>query len=95
MVLAAYSVPGDCYYIVNNAVALTTASAALAPYSGTIHVTTSAAAAPAGTIALPTTAGTSFIDVRGDTMKDDCNAYSPKVSGSSATVQYATGRFPH
>ena len=56
---------------------------------------TSPPAAPAGTIGLPTVVGTSFVDVRGDTTKDDCNASTPKTSGAPATVQYAVGGFPH
>jgi len=93
LVLAAYSVPGDCYYVVDNAQAVQSTAA---PYGGGgTAVTTSAVTAPAGPITFPTAAGTSYVDVRGDTTKTDCNASRPKTGGSPATVQYSTSGFPH
>jgi len=94
LVLAAYSLPGNCYYLIDNTGGLTAASKAVAPYTGATAVTTSPVAAAAGTIGLPTVIGESFVTVRGDATAADCNAYSPKTSGSPATVQYLTSGFP-
>ena len=93
LVLAAFSTPGNCFYLVQNANALPPASTLFAPYTGTA-VTTTATPAAAGTIGLPARAGTSYVEVAGDTSKADCNAYSPRTSGSPATVQYLTSGFP-
>ena len=50
LVLAAYSVPGNCFYVVDNAQALSGATASVAPYAGTTAVTTTPTSpAPAGT----------------------------------------------
>jgi prepilin-type N-terminal cleavage/methylation domain-containing protein len=94
LVLAAYSLPGNCYYLIENTGGLSPAAKAVAPYAGTTALTTSSVAAPAGTIGLPTATGESFAVVRGDTTAAHCNAYSPKTSGSPATVQYLTTGFP-
>jgi type IV pilus assembly protein PilA len=95
VVLGAYSVPGNCFYVVDNTQALTGATAAVAPYTGTTAVTTTSTAAPVGTIGLPTIVGTSYVEVQGDLNKDDCNAYSPKTSGSPATIRYTGSGFPN
>jgi len=94
LVLAAFSVPGDCFYVVDNAGALSPAAAATAPYHGTSTVTTMPTAALVGSIGLPTGPGTSFVDVKGDLARTDCNAFTPKTSGPPATVQYLTSEFP-
>ena len=94
LVMAAYSVPGNCFYVVDNAQTLTSASASVAPYAGLTSVTTTATVAPTGTVGLPTTAGTSYVEVKGDVTKTDCNAYSPRTSGSPATIKYQTTGFP-
>ena len=94
LVMAAYSVPGNCFYVIDNGQSLSTTSTAAAPYTGLTAVTTSATVAPAGTIGLPTTAGTSYAEVKGDVTKTDCNAYSPRTSGSPATVKYQKTGFP-
>jgi type IV pilus assembly protein PilA len=96
LVLGAYSLPGNCFYLVDNAAALSSAAQGVAPYTGSISVTTTATAVPAGThtIALPTATGTNFVEVKGDTTKTDCNAYSPEATGPSATVQYQQAGFP-
>ena len=94
LVMAAYSLPGNCFYVVQNSNALSLQSIAAAPYTGTTAVTQSAVPAPAGTIGLPTGTGTNYAEVMGDTTKADCNAYSPMTSGSPATVQYLTSGFP-
>jgi len=84
LVMAAYSVPGDCYYVVDNTGGINAASKAVAPYSG-----------GSGTIALPTVPGVSYGAVLGDTSPADCNAGTPKTSGSPATVQFRTSGFPY
>jgi len=96
LVLGAYSVPGNCFYVVDNAAPLSAATQGAAPYTGTVPVTTTATAVPAGTntIALPTAVGTNYVEVKGDQTKTDCNAYSPEATGSSATVQYLRAGFP-
>ena len=95
LVLGAYSVPGNCFYVVDNSGTLSSAATGVAPYTGTTAVTTTAAVAPAGTIGFPTIPGTSYVEVKGDMTKTDCNAYSPRTSGSPATVQYLTSGFPN
>lgn len=96
IVMAAYSVPGNCFYIVNNAQTLSGSGVVgVAPYLGTNTVTTSPTSpASAGTIGLPVAAGTSYVVVKGDTTKTDCNAYSPMTNGSPATIQYQSRGFP-
>jgi len=95
VVLAAYSVPGNCFYAVDNAQTLSGSTSSVAPYSGTTTVSTTATMAPAGTIGLPVIAGQSYVEVKGDTNKTDCNAYSPKTSGSQTTIRYLTSGFPN
>jgi len=96
LVLAAYSVPGNCFYVVDNTEPLSAASIASSPYAGTTVVTTSASSpASAGSIGLPTAVGTNFVEVTGDTDKADCNAYTPKSKGAPGTVRYLTDGFPN
>ena len=95
MVLAAYSVPGNCFYVVDNPQALSPASASVAPYgTGSTAVTTTATQAAAGPIGLPSSAGTFYVEVSGNNTTADCNAFSPTTSGPPATVQYQTAGFP-
>ncbi len=93
VVLAAYSVPGNCFYIVDNTAALTPADLASHPYFGTQTVSTSSLPV-LGTIGLPTAVGTYYVGVSGDTDKSDCNANSPKASGAGAKARYQTAGFP-
>ena len=93
LVMAAYSVPGNCFYVVDNTQTLSAASTAVPPYLGTA-VTTAWTTPTAGTIGLPTSVGTSYVEVKGDITKTDCNANSPRTSGSPATVKYLTTGFP-
>ena len=96
LVLAAYSVPGNCFYVVENAQLIAGATASVAPYTGTTTVTTTKTPTPtAGTIGLPVGAGTSYVEVKGDTTKTDCNASTPRTNGSPATVQYLNTGFPN
>lgn len=94
VVMAAFSIPGNCYYVVDNTMALSTAAKAATPFAGTTAVTPIAVAAPAGSIGLPSAAGTNYVQVKGDSTMSDCNAYTPKTSGSPVTVQYLTSGFP-
>jgi type IV pilus assembly protein PilA len=93
LVMAAYSVPGDCYYVIENESSLSAASTASTPYTGAHAVTTVPTTPAAGSLALPTSLGTSYVAVRGDTLKSDCNAFTPKTGGA-ATVQYLASGFP-
>jgi len=96
LVLAAYSVPGNCFYVVDNTEPLSAASIASSPYAGTTVVTTTASSpASAGSIGLPTIVGTNFVEVTGDTDKADCNAYTPRSKGAPGTVRYSTDGFPN
>jgi hypothetical protein len=83
--------------VVDNAGPLSSAAQGVAPYAGTIAITTTATPVPTGvhTIALPTLTGTNFVEVKGDQTKTDCNAYSPEVTGPSATVEYLRAGFPN
>lgn len=95
LVLAAYSLPGNCFYVVDNPLPLDAATASAAPYGGAPPVTTTAQSVPAGSIGLPSVVGTSFVVVKGDQTKTDCNAYRPKSSGPPATVSYSRSGFPN
>ena len=92
--LASYTAPGNCFYAVDNSAALTLAAKGLTPYLGST-VTTVPTLVSAGAIGLPSTLGSSFVEVKGDTNPTDCNAYTPKASGSLTTVQYLTSGFPN
>jgi type IV pilus assembly protein PilA len=93
VVLAAYSVPGNCFYLVDNTAVLSTASAAVNPYVGTRSVTT-VSRAMSGPIGLPTVKGTSYVTVAGDSDKADCNAYRPRASVAGVTASYHSAGFP-
>jgi prepilin-type N-terminal cleavage/methylation domain-containing protein len=97
LVLAAYSLPGNCFYVVDTPVALDASVASNAPYAhvGASPVTTTAQSVPAGSLGLPSVVGTSFVEVKGDRTKTDCNAYRPKSSGPPATVVYSRTAFPN
>ena len=94
VVLANFSPSGTCFYVVDNGGTLSTAAQAATPFAGTTAVTTTATVAPAGTIGLPTVTGLSYVEVKGDSVPADCNAKTPKTSGSPATVQDLTSGFP-
>ncbi len=95
-VLAAFSVPGNCFYVVDNTQAITGAVAATYPYvnpsAPTTPVTTTRRSI-SGAIGLPTSAGTSYVTVSGDLDKNDCNANTPMASGSQATAVYQIAGF--
>jgi len=96
VVLAAFSVPGNCFYAVDNSQLLSGSFTLSAPYKGTTAVPpTTAVVAPVGSIGLPIVAGQSYVEVKGDTTKTDCNANWPTTSGSPATIRYLTSGFPN
>lgn len=96
LVLGAFSVPGNCFYVVDNSAQLSDAAKAASPYAGTTLVTTTASSpASAGSIGLPTAPGTYYVEVKGDVDKSDCNAFTPKAPGAPGTVQYSTDAFPN
>jgi type IV pilus assembly protein PilA len=94
VVLAAFPVPGNCFYVIDNAQLLTPAVANSNPYLGTTVLTT-AQPMPVGAIGLPVRAGTSYVTVAGDTDKSDCNAYRPESSGAGVTAAYQIAGFPN
>ena len=93
IVLAAYTVPGDCFFAVDNAVALSPTASGFVPYLGAA-LTLGSTSAGSGAIALPASPGVGFVEVKGDANPMDCNAATPKTSGLPATVQYRTSGFP-
>jgi len=94
IVIAAYSTPGNCYYIVDNEGGLSTAAASVSPYVGAAPVTTSVTSPPQGSIALPSAPGMSFVEVKGDVTANHCNAFQPMTSGAPITVRYLKSGFP-
>ena len=90
VVLAAFSVPGNCFYIVDNSADL--GSLAAPPYAGA--TLTPVAHAVSGPLGLPTKAGTSYVSVSGDVDKSDCNASTPTASGAGATADLQNAGFP-
>jgi len=90
VVLAAYSVPGNCFYIVDNSADL--GSLVAPPYAGA--TLTPVAHAVSGPLGLPTKAGTSYVSVSGDVDKSDCNASTPTASGAGATADLQNAGFP-
>ncbi len=95
IVLGAFSVPGNCFYIVDNTGPLASAATSAPPYAGTTSVTTTRATVPPGSLALPTAPGTWYVGVAGDTSKDDCNAATPASSGTNVMASYQRNGFPH
>ncbi len=88
VVLAGFSKSGNCWYLVDNAQAVTQTTA---PYGATA---TASGSTTAGNLALPTAAGTSYAEAKGDATTGDCSASAPKLSGSGATYQVQTSGFP-
>ncbi len=92
VVLAAYSVPGNCFYIVDNSQALVPPVSSADPYLGT-PPGSSQPASVHGPIALPTGVGTFYVTVAGDQVKPDCNAAQPMATGSGITARYQEAGF--
>ncbi len=96
VVLAAYSKSGNCFYVIDNAQAVSTTNTAttFAPYgtgAATHAVTAAPGAAPfAGSAAqalyFQTAAGTYYGETKTDTTQADCNASAP-VNPAGATWQ--------
>jgi type IV pilus assembly protein PilA len=95
IVLAAYSKSGNCWYVVDNTQALTdAATTGVAPYtqSGGISPTTTTQTMTAATaINMPTAAGDSYIEVKGDSTTSDCNAYTPKAANGAKILLSLSG----
>jgi hypothetical protein len=91
--MASFSVPGNCFYVVDNSGTLSPAATASTPYVGAKDVTTTRQTM-SGAIGLPTVEGTSYVTVSGDPDKSDCNAFTPKASGSGITAVYQANGFP-
>jgi type IV pilus assembly protein PilA len=95
VVLAAFSVPGNCFYVVDNTGPLTGAAPTYPPYSDGTAVTDSTSPQPvSGALDLPTSEGTAYVDVSGDVEKSDCNAATPTASGPDAKARYQVNGFP-
>jgi type IV pilus assembly protein PilA len=96
IVLADWSKSGNCWYIIDNAQAITTTNTAntTAPYGATATATATAGTAAGLSLVFPTTAGTTYAEVKGDTTSADCNAASPKATGTTAVYQFQTNGFP-
>ncbi len=88
VVLAGFSKSGNCWYLVDNAKAVTQTTA---PYGATA---TASGSTTAGALALPTAAGTSYAEAKGDATTGDCSASAPKLSGTGATYQVQAAGFP-
>ena len=99
IVLAAYSKSGNCFYLIDNAQAISTTNTAttFAPYGtgSAVHAATAnnTAGAAGQSIYMPTTAGTSYGETKGDTNQADCNAAAP-VNPLNATWQVSQTGFP-
>ncbi len=99
VVLAALSKAGNCWYLIDNAQAITATNSAstTAPYNsaaaasgttgaapGTEAATTSTQYTTNGALTMPVTAGTSYGEAKGDNTATDCNAATPLLSNASA-----------
>jgi type IV pilus assembly protein PilA len=93
VVLAAFSVPGNCFYLVDNTGTLSPSAAASRPYVGAAPVTTTTRVV-SGTLGLPTARGASYVTVSGDPDKGDCNAFSPMATGAGISARYQRAGFP-
>ena len=94
-VLAAFSVPGNCFYLVDNTGTLSTAAVASTPYAyGSGKSVTSGIQTMSGPIGLPTARGTSYVTGTGDADKSDCNAFRPMATGPGITARFQSAGFP-
>jgi type IV pilus assembly protein PilA len=90
LILAAYSKSSNnCWLIFDNPA--TPTQTTNAPWTGTA---TASGVTAATTIVVPSTLGTTYAEIKGDTTTSDCSAQTPKISGSSSTYQYSTTQFP-
>ena len=90
LVLAAFSKSSNnCWYIFDNPATPTQTTDP--PWTGTA---TASGVTAATTIVVPSTLGTTYGEVKGDTTASDCSAQTPKISGGSSTYQYSTTQFP-
>jgi type IV pilus assembly protein PilA len=96
VVLANWSKSGNCWYVVDNAQAISTTNTAstTAPYGASGTATATNGTAGGLSLVLPTAAGTTYAEVKGDTVPSDCNAASPKATGTGSLYQFQTSGFP-
>jgi type IV pilus assembly protein PilA len=96
IVLADWGKSGNCWYVIDNAQAITATNTAntTAPYGATATATATAGTAAGLSLVFPTTAGTIYAEIKGDTTSTDCNAASPKATGTTALYQFQTNGFP-
>ncbi len=93
IILAGWSKSGNCFYVVDNSQALTGAAATTAPY-GTPTGTGTAGTAGGLALVFPATGGTTYAEVKGDTATTDCNASTPKATGTTSLFQTQNTGFP-
>ena len=95
LVLANRSPSGTCWYAIEHPQAISTINKAStrAPYGATATLSKAGKAA-ATKIVFPTAAGTWYAEVTGDTTAADCNASSPKFTGTASKYQIAQSSFP-
>jgi type IV pilus assembly protein PilA len=102
IVLANRSTAGTCWYVIDNARAISTTinnAYKLRPYgtgsaSATQTATPTNGTASAVSIYLPTAAGHWYAAVSGDTTPADCSASNPVIRGTTAKYQIAQSSFP-
>jgi type IV pilus assembly protein PilA len=90
IVLASYSKGShNCWYIIDNPTPPVATSDP--PWTGTV---TASPSTTAGSLVVPSTQGTIYAEAKGDATATDCSASAPKLSGTGAVWQYASGGFP-
>ena len=105
MVLAAYSKSNNCFYQIDNPGGNT--SNAVVPFAANFTIATGATTvaagavttAAAGTITFPAaTAGSIYVEVKGDTLASDCSASAPKITAGGITgssqIEWLQTQFP-
>ena len=93
LILAAYSKSSNnCWLLIDNPA--TPTQTTNAPWTGSATASGTAGTAGGVSIVVPSTLGTTYAEVKGDTVAGDCLASQPKVTGTSALYQYSTSGFP-
>src|SRR5664280_2141965 len=102
IVLANRAASGTCWYAIDNPRAISTTvnnAYKLRPYGTGTAAATSTPSPKTGTTAaqviyFPTTPGTYYAEVNGDSVSADCSASNPKLTGSGAKYQLAKSTIP-
>jgi type IV pilus assembly protein PilA len=94
VVMAAYSKStNNCWLVIDNPAIPTQTTNA--PWTGTATASGLAGTGTAVAIVVPSTQGTTYAEVKGDTTgATDCNASAPAIKGTTAKYQYSTTGFP-